>query len=341
MRKALVAPDETRDLLRELAAILLALGAAMWVFRSGAAAGAFASFCILAVPAAILLKLTLAGFPSAKTTRPWQAVVSTVVVALSVLALRQLANWFGEPGDASNGINIFWTFGLGALLAVYLSRRTGVRFMILLAALLSAVGFAGFLDAVLSGGIAESFGLFRGLMFIYAVVLAGTGVFVWREARPVMRSVASEFEDPAQTRPLRRGSEVFTGAAAVAVFACGYGITSALGLIPTIAGVDSAGSSLIWELLLLGVSSISVVVGARLGARGLTWVGGLGLVLFFYIVGLDIHSGERRPDAFGVWPAVLLGMGALLLIFSLLPESSLGRVPARIAGRLRSGSRRG
>ena len=341
MRKSLFAPDETRDLLREIAALLIALGAAMWVFRSGSAAGSFASFCILAVPTAILLKVTLAGFPSARSTRPWQAVVATVVVVLFILALRQLANWFGEPGDASNGINVFWNFGFGAVLAVYLSRRTGVRFLLLFASLLSAVAFAGFLDAILSGGIAESFGLFRGLMFIYAVTLAAIAILVWRADRPGMRSVESEFEDPPTVRQMHRGVEIATGAAAVAAFACGYGITSALGLIPTIAGVDSAGSGIIWELLLLGVGLISVITGARLGARGLTWVGGISLVLFFYIVGLDIHSGERRPDAFGVWPAVLLAIGALLLIVSLLPESSLGRVPERITRRLRGGSGRG
>lgn len=341
VRRSPAAPDDTRDLLRELAALLIALGAAMWVFRTGSSAGAFASFCILAVPAALLLRLTLKGFPSARSTRPWQAVVATVVAILSILALRQLANWLGEPGDAGNGINVFWTFGVGAALALYLAKKTGVRFLVFFACIVSAVGLAGFLDASLSGGIAESFGLFRGLMFLYALLLAGAGIAVWRKgAASVGRSVESEFEDAPATRSARRSTEVLTASAAIAVFACGYGITSALGLIPTIAGVDSAGSGAIWEILLLGVGLVAVIAGTQIAARGLTWAGGIGLVLFFYIVGLDIHSGERRPDSFGVWPAVLLVVGSVALVASLLPEASLGSVPKQIVERLRSGFKR-
>jgi len=339
VRKSL-APDDSRDLLRELAALLIALGAAMWVLRTGAAAGAFASFCILAIPACLLLWMALSDFPSQKTTRPWQAVDATVGIVLAVLALRQLANWLGEPGDASNGINIFWTFSLGAAIAAWSARKAGVRFQILLACLLSAIALAGLLNVILSGGVVGSFGVFRGLMFIYALVLAGIGVRIWRsDQASEVRSVSSELTDPEAGRSLRNASEVFTSAAVVAVFACGYGITSALGLIPTIADIDSAGSGIIWEVLLLLVGVVSVVAGAGIGSRGLTWAGGIGLILFFFIVGADVHSGQRRPDAFGVWPAVLLGLGVGFLIVSLVPESSLGRAPKRLVERLRSGGR--
>ena len=339
MRKSL-APDDTRDLLREFAALLIALGAAMWVLRTGAAAGAFASFCILAIPAVLLLWMALSNFPSSRTTRPWQAVVSTVGVVLAVLALRQLANWLGEPGDASNGINIFWTFALGAVIAAWSARKAGVRFQILLSCLLSAVAVAGILNVILSGGVVGSFGVFRGLMLIYSLLLAGLGVILWRSPDAARgRSVTSELSDPESGRALRSATEAFTGAAVVAIFACGYGITSALGLIPTIANIDSAGSSIFWEVLLLLAGVLSVVAGAAIGSRGLTWVGGIGLILFFFIVGADVHSGQRRPDAFGVWPAVLLALGVTFLVVSLVPESSLGNGPRRLIERLRSGGR--
>lgn len=334
------ATDDTRDLLREVAAILIGLGAAMWVFRTGAAAGAFASFCILAVASGPLLWMSLSRFPTSRSTTPWQGVVSTVGILLALLALRQLANWFGEPGDASNGINIFWAFGLSACLCVWSVRRSGIRFQLLLACLLAAVSFAGFLDAVLSDGIAENFGLFRGLMLALAIVIAGVGVSVLRSRGVGNRSVESATADQRDDRVLRQASEVFTGATVIAVFACGYGISSALGLIPTIAGVDSAGSGVVWEVPLLLVGVASVASGAAIGSRGLTWAGAVGLILFFYIIGLDIHSGERRRDSFGVWPALLLALGILFLGVSLVPESSLKGSFEGLTNRLRSGGRK-
>jgi hypothetical protein len=338
VRKSL-APDTSRDLLRELAALLIAIGAAMWVLRTGSAAGAFASFVILGIPAIVVLRMGWSGATSESPTRPWQSLFLTVGVILTVLALRQLANWLGEPGDASNGINVFWSFGLGAVVSAYAARRAGVRFLILFACLLSAVALAGFLDAVLEGGIAENFGTFRGLMFLYSLLLAGIGVVLWRAPDPSRKRVETELEESSADLPLREAAEAFTAATAVAVFACGYGITSALGLIPTIAGVDSAGSGIVWELALLLVGIVAVVGGAGIGSRGLTWAGAVGLILFFYVVGLDVHSGERRPDAFGVWPALLIVVGSIFLIASLFPESSLGNAPKRLVDRLRGRGR--
>ncbi|MFM8526622.1 MAG: hypothetical protein ACKOBH_00655 [bacterium] len=338
MRKSL-APDASRDLLRELAALLIAIGVAMWVLRTGSAAGAFASFVILGIPAMVVLWMGLSGSRSESATRPWQSLFLTVGVILTVLALRQLANWLGEPGDASNGINVFWSFGLGAVVSACAARRAGVRFLILFACLLSAVALAGFLDAVFDGGIAESFGAFRGLMLLYSLVLAGIGVVLWRAPDRSDRRVESEFEEVASDLPLRHASEAFTAATAVAVFAGGYGITSALGLIPTVAGVDSAGSGIVWELALLLVGLVAVIAGVGIGARGLTWAGAAGLILFFYVVGLDVPSGERRPDAFGVWPALLIVVGSVFLAASFFPESSLGKAPRRLIQRLRERGR--
>ena len=332
--------DETRDLLREIAAVLIGLGASMWVLRTGSAAGAFASFCILAIPAALLLRMSLSKFPSERSAAPWQAVVSTVGLLLLVLSLRQLANWFGEPGDAANGINVFWVFGLGALVALRVARMSGARFQILLSCRLAGVSLAGFLDAVLDDGIAANFGVFRGSMFIFSLLLAGLGVVVLRSRGVGQRSIASATPDPDRQRVSREASEVFCGAASIAVFACGYGITSALGLIPTIAGVDSAGSGVVWEVLLLLTGIAAVAAGSEIGSRGLTWVGGIGLILFFYVVGLDVHSGERRPDSFGVWPALLLAVGAIFLLVSLSPQATRGRVFAKITSVTRSRARK-
>jgi hypothetical protein len=338
VRKSL-APDASRDLLREVAALLISLGVAMWVLRTGAAAGAFASLVILGIPAALMLWMGWSGSPSESATRPWQAVYLSVGVILTVLASRQLANWLGEPGDASNGINVFWSFGLGAVISAFAARRAGVRFLILFACLLSAVALAGFLDAALDGGIAENFGVFRALMLLYSLCLAGIGVVILRARDRSERGVETAFDESVSDRPLRNASEAFTAATVVAVFACGYGITSALGLIPTIAGVDSAGSGIVWEVALLLIGIVAVVTGVSIGSRGLTWAGAVGLILFFYVVGLDIHSGERRPDAFGVWPAVLIVAGSISLIASLFPESSLGNVPKRLVERLRGRGR--
>lgn len=331
---------DSRDLLRESAALLLAVGAALWVERTGAAAGAFLSFLILAVPASVLTWLAFTPGGRVSSVPPWRAVQVTVATVLWVLALRQLANWLGDPGDADNGVNVFWTFALVSVFAAYAARRLGVRFLLLAASLLSALALAGLLNALLDEGIESNFGAFRAVMFVYALLLAGAGVRLWRSGVSSGPSVASELDQRNDHRALRDGAELLTAASLVAVVISGYGLTSALGLIPTLADVGTAGSNLFWELLLLAVGISSVVAGVGIGSRGLAWVGAVGLAIFFWLIAADVHSVERRPDAFGVWPAVLLGVGLVFLVASLVPQSSIRRAFRTSGRRVRSRSDR-
>jgi hypothetical protein len=69
--------------------------------------------------------------------------------------------------------------------------------------------------------------------------------------------------------------------------------------------------------------------------RGPVYVGGIGLLLFLVIAGLDLNSTPPHPFKLGVWPWVLLGLGVIALGLSFTREASLGDQPGRLVQNLR------
>jgi hypothetical protein len=64
-------------------------------------------------------------------------------------------------------------------------------------------------------------------------------------------------------------------------------------------------------------------------------VGGIGLVLFLVIAGLDLNSTPPHPFKLGVWPWVLLVLGLIGIGLSFTREASLGNQPQRFVKTLR------
>jgi hypothetical protein len=133
---------------------------------------------------------------------------------------------------------------------------------------------------------------------------------------------------------LWKGSELLTGAGIAAVIACSLGIT-ALGNLNPVGGTPPIETTNLWDILLLVVSLGLVGIGSQIGVRGSVYVGGIGLLLFLVIAGLDLNSSPPHPFKLGVWPWVLLGLGVIGVGLSFTKEASLGDQPKRLVETLR------
>jgi hypothetical protein len=73
-----------------------------------------------------------------------------------------------------------------------------------------------------------------------------------------------------------------------------------------------------WDLFLIALAVFLVWYGARRGARGPTYVGGLALTAFIVSIGVEVTrlvSGNGPPEgAFVGWPLLLLLVGAAGLV---------------------------
>lgn len=330
--------EDSRELLREVSTLLLAAGAAVWVLREGGDLGSFAALCILGIPAAVFLRAGLAPLTRGRGPSPSQAVSVVVGLSLAILALREFVEWVGSPGDASHGINVFWTFGAVAGLAAFVGLRRGIRFGLLFAGIAATVSFSGLVQAVLSDGIEAHYGIYRALLLAWSILLAACATGLARGAG--RRGVAAGVESatsPGGNPSLWQASELLTASGLSAVLAGGLGILSSVEVFRLELGLESARSSVGWELILLLAAIALIVVGARLGVRGPTWVGALGLALFIVVVGYDIAGNPSDRGVFGVWPWVLLVLGAIGLVAAAVPESSrpVGLVRRRLDPRRR------
>src|SRR4051794_1615506 len=106
------APDDTRDMLREIGGLLIGLAAGVIYIRKGPfLAGnpsqwaAFPIFLVLAIPAAYLYGSVLTR-PRTGELRPWQAVHSVFGLIFVALALGQFVEVIGGTPTAS--LNVFW-----------------------------------------------------------------------------------------------------------------------------------------------------------------------------------------------------------------------------------------
>jgi hypothetical protein len=333
-------PDDTRDTLRKIGGLLFGLGALMIYMRKGGIFpsqnqdkwAAFPLFVVVALPAAYLYAALLTT-PRTGQLRPWQVVHSVFGLLLVPVALRELVIVVGGSPGAS--LNTFWIFGVTAALAFYAGAVVGVRVQLLLGSIASIVAWSALWDALLADGIGAHFGVWRGLLGLFSIFLLAGALYLWR-TNPGGDRVAASATQPAGDLSLWKASELVTGAGIAAVVATGLGIASYTKLLgPVGANITPIETTNAWDILLLIVSLGLVAIGSQIGTRGPVYVGAIGLVLFLVIAGLDLNATHPNPFKLGVWPWVLLALGAIALGLSFTREASLGDQPGRLTQTLR------
>jgi hypothetical protein len=331
-------PDDTRDALRKLGGILLALAAAMIYIRKGAFISlnpsqwaAFPMFLVLAIPAVYLYGGILAR-PQTGELRPWMVVHSVLGLIFVPLALGQFVDMIG--GTPTAPLNAFWIFGVTAGLAFYAGTVAGVRVQLLLGSIALIVSWTELWDKILSGGVGAHWGIYRGLLGILAIGLLAAALYMWR-TNPGGDEVAGSATAPSGDLGLWKASELLTGAGIAAVLACGLGITALGNLNPLSGSTPPIQTSNFWDVMLLLVSLGLVAIGSQIGPRGPVYIGAIGLVLFLLIAGLDLNNTPPHPFKLGIWPWVLLIGGLIGIGLSFSREASLGDQPRRLIENLR------
>jgi hypothetical protein len=332
-------PDDTRDALRAIGGLLIGLAAAMIYIRKGPFLAGnpeqwadFPMFLVLAVPAVYLYGSVLTT-PQTGGLRPWQAVHSVFGLILTPLALLQFVDMLG--GNPNADLNVFWTFGVTAAVAFYAGAVIGVRVQLLFGSLAVIVSWTALWNKILGDqGIGGHWGTYRGLLGLLAIGLLAGALYLWR-TNPGGDDVADSATGPSGDLGLWKASELFTGAGIAAVIACSLGITAVGNLNPLGTSTPPIQTSNFWDIMLLLVSLGLVGIGAWIGPRGPVYVGGIGLVLWLVIVGLDLNSSHPNPFKFGGWPWILLILGLIGLGLSFTREASLGDQPRRFIQNLR------
>jgi hypothetical protein len=316
----LFAPDDVPDALRDLGGLLIGVGLFMVFVRKssdflGAQWGEWGLFVLLLITFAFLYGVGMLGRFAIDRYRPWAGIYIVFGIIVAPFLFAQFVDAVnGSPGA---GMNVFWNFLVTAALAVAAAMLAQVRYALLLASLALVVSWSALWDKILSGGLGEHLGIYRGLLLILAALLV-LGAFAFalleRESRPA---------SPALARlpvPVRApASDVITGAAVAAVLAGSLSFTRLASLGNPFVSFPTADSSFFWELVLLVVSVLAIGYGSWSGVRGPTYVGGIGLLNFLLIVGLDLNDSTPQGDIVG-WPLALVIIGGVAFVASLLPQ---------------------
>jgi hypothetical protein len=317
-------PDDTRDALRKIGGLLFGLGALMILIRKSQDWGDFPIFLVLAIPAVVLYGFGVNTVRDTGQVRPWQAVYTVFGLILVPFALSRFVEMIG--GSSGADLNVFWVFAVTAGLGVYAGHVVGVRFGLLAASIAAIVSWTALWDKILGDeGINGHIGTYRGLLGVLAILLLIAGIRIWR-------ATADKAEGE------RKFSEFLTGAGIAAVLACGLGISTLLSLFPIpFTGGNPIGTSTLWDVLLLVISLALVGLGANMGVRGPVYIGGIGLVLFVLIAGLDLNSEPPHPTHLGIWPLILLIGGGGAIAASMSEGVSLGDGPRNWVRRITDG----
>jgi hypothetical protein len=319
----LFAPDETRDALRKLGGLLLGLGLFMTFIRKGtsglgSAWGDWGLLVTLVIAFAFLYGVGMLGALSTGRLRPWESVYLVFGILVAPWMLLQFVEAVGGSPGAS--LNIVWVFAVTAGLAVGAALLAGLRYGFLLASLSVIVSWSALWDKILSDGIGQHFGIYRGLLIILAGLLFAAAFAAWRL-------------NPVDGRG--RANEIVTGAAASAVIAGSLSVPKVFAFDNPFFPVSGPESSLFWEIVLLVVALLAVGYGSRFAVRGTAYVGGIGLAVFLLLAGSDVNDATPEGALAG-WPLILVIVGALAFVASLV--SSLRAPDWGVEVRLRRGS---
>jgi hypothetical protein len=304
--RELLAGDE-RGGLRALAGLLFGVGMLLVLFRRssfGDPWGTGALFVCFLVPCAFLYGLGVFGGRAADgPATTWHTVYAVFGVLLVPWTLFLFLDWVG--GNTDDSWNVTWIFLLTGISGIAATLVGRVRYGCLLGSLSLLIAWLACWDGVLDDGVAADVGTLRGLLVIAALILLAVAGFV--AMRPGVPDGAA--------------SDVTTGAAVAAVAA---GAIS-LGAVPEdllffLFGLPSLGvdTNVFWAGYLLVASLGFVLYGASAGVRGPTYIGGLGLIAFLFVVGID--AGDESPEGSLLgWPLIVLAAALAALAWSVLP----------------------
>lgn len=326
----LFAPDEGRDGLRTLAGLLLGLGFFMaFARKSGGLGGGWsdwALFITLLIITVFLYGLGLVGRLITPTARPWQSVYVVFGILLLPFMLFQFIQAVG--GDATADLNVFWVLLVTAAAAAFAALVADVRYSLLLASISVIIGLSALWDKILSNGLFTHYGIYRGLLVIYGLLLLAGAFAVYRfDPLARLRPGGTGASEPDRWL---RAQDVVTGAAIAAVAAGAITFTAFFAQASVFA-VRVASPSLLWDIELLVASLLAVIWGSRVGVRGPTYVGAIGLLIFLIDVGSEV--GVDVPDSTIVgWPLILALVGAGLFVISLIASVETPDAEARLRG---------
>jgi hypothetical protein len=325
-----LAKRDVTDLLRSVGGVLFAVGAVLFLTRESGHHGwsHFAQLLVVLIPAVILYLLALGVFgdtPStpAEKAQPWQSVLMVVAILLGPVVLLEFLAWVGA--STSHVLYGAGVFAVTALFAGYAARRARVSYAALLAGLSLIVTWLLVWEKILGHPSANTY---RWLLVVAAVLLLAVAAGLARASAIGASEVATA-----------------GGIAAVAAGVLGVIIGSFVGAFSGLSRAFSTageGSSSIsgprgpgilrnhhissnpfaihtnglqhfgWDLYLLVVSLALVWIGSRVRARGLGYVGGVGLLAFLISVGEQVtrlESGHTPTTSIVGWPLALLVIG--------------------------------
>jgi hypothetical protein len=221
-----------------------------------------------------------------------------------------------------------------AAAAAFAALVADVRYSLLLASISVIIGLSALWDKILSNGLFTHYGIYRGLLVIYGLLLLAGAFAVYRfDPLARLRPGGTGASEPDRWL---RAQDVVTGAAIAAVAAGAITFTAFFAQASVFA-VRVASPSLLWDIELLVASLLAVIWGSRVGVRGPTYVGAIGLLIFLIDVGSEV--GVDVPDSTIVgWPLILALVGAGLFVISLIASVETPDVETRLRGTGGSGA---
>jgi hypothetical protein len=180
----LVRPDDSRDLLRALGALLLGVGVLVLSVRKDDPSGfvenegwgAWALLVVYLAAAVVLYGGAISTLRDTGGLRKWQGVASVFGLVFVPFGLSEVVDAVG--GNPSAAMNVFWIALVTAGLAAYAGIVAGIRFHLLVGALALLVAYLAFFDEVLTDGVFEDLDLLRALLLGYAVAIVAAGIFL-------------------------------------------------------------------------------------------------------------------------------------------------------------------
>lgn len=342
---------DVSDLLRCLGGVLFASGAVLLLARKSThhGWGHFAQLLVALLPTVLLYLLALSArkSPASERSQPWQSVLMVAAILLVPLTLLEFLRWVGASTQ-----HILYTaaiFAVTALLAGYATRRARVSIAALLSSLSLLVTWllvwekilghpsadtyrwllvAAGVSLLLVGGrlaqkqvigareIATAGGIAAVTAGVLGVVI-GFFVGTFRGISSVVETQTASGANISRLRGLHSSrlhpGELITHTHLTNPHSPLYGVTHTSGL-------QHPG----WDIYLLVVSLALLWIGSRARARGLGYVGGVGLLAFLISVGSQVtrlESGQIPTTSILGWPVALLIIGAVGMVLSMRRDS--------------------